>query len=412
MAWTEKYVTTSGTEAWATNSSSAPSSLAEAIANVAAGQRVNIQAGEYAQTTTSLTFSTAGTTSAPIWWRGYKTVIGDRDTSADSTASTDIPLISFSTGQLVISGGYQIFSSLAVTSACTTTGGAVSVSGTYVDVHRTQITNSANNTAARSITLSGSGSKICLSKLTAHAGADTVATLSGGNNVMLGCSLHGGTDGVNSSNSGSLVIYNIFDDQADDAMRSGSGPAYFVGNSVYSPAGHGYVATAAHGCVLINNYFESVNQAAKVAITQTSGTDELRFFLAGNSFYDCTDTIAGIPEDYSIYGGTLASAAFTAPASDNFTPAKVSRSLAVPAAMEGLSLSVGYAHPGALQPLPDLPSATNVTTDDTVDGVTGTFTVPATTDVKSGTQYGAGGTEFTGTLSASGGGACPVIQAG
>ena len=47
---------------------------------------------------------------------------------------------------------------------------------------------------------------------------------------------------------------------------------------------------------------------------------------------------------------------------------------------------------------PDFPSVTNVTTDDTVDGVTGTFAVPAITDVKSGTSYGAGGTEYTGTL--------------
>ena len=60
----------------------------------------------------------------------------------------------------------------------------------------------------------------------------------------------------------------------------------------------------------------------------------------------------------------------------------------------------------------DYPDVGNVTTDDTVNGVTGTFAVPATTDVKSGTQYGAGGTEFTGTLSASSGGSCPVITAG
>ena len=41
--------------------------------------------------------------------------------------------------------------------------------------------------------------------------------------------------------------------------------------------------------------------------------------------------------------------------------------------------------------------ATKIVSGNTVAGVTGTFTYPAISDVSTGVQYGAGGTEFTGT---------------
>lgn len=54
-------------------------------------------------------------------------------------------------------------------------------------------------------------------------------------------------------------------------------------------------------------------------------------------------------------------------------------------------------------PLIDTPTVGNVTEDDTVRGGAGTFAVPAEADVENGVQYGAGGTEFTGTLTGGGG---------
>lgn len=53
----------------------------------------------------------------------------------------------------------------------------------------------------------------------------------------------------------------------------------------------------------------------------------------------------------------------------------------------------------------DVPAIGNVTADDTARGVTGTFVVPAEADVESGVQYGADGTEFTGTFVGEGSGA-------
>ena len=80
MAFVEKYANfdlatglndgSSEADAWQTP--------AAVIAGVAAGDRVNIkkQASPF-QTSGDLTFSVAGTATAPIWYRGYETTIGD-----------------------------------------------------------------------------------------------------------------------------------------------------------------------------------------------------------------------------------------------------------------------------------------------------------------------------------------------
>lgn len=52
---------------------------------------------------------------------------------------------------------------------------------------------------------------------------------------------------------------------------------------------------------------------------------------------------------------------------------------------------------------PDYPDVTNVLSDDTVNGQQGTYVGPAASDVKSGVGYGAGGNEFTGSYSPTGG---------
>ena len=59
---------------------------------------------------------------------------------------------------------------------------------------------------------------------------------------------------------------------------------------------------------------------------------------------------------------------------------------------------------GAVDFLPDYPSVGNVRNTDTTDGSSGTYAPVAESNVKNGVQYGAGGTEFTGTYTAGGGG--------
>src|SRR3954447_7437305 len=105
MAWTERYVRSdaAGGGDGTTNTNSGANgawTLAEAVANEAAGMRINVRAGTYASTTTSRTFAAAGTTTAPIWWRGFNSTPGDIDSDPTLTK----PSLTFTTGQLSITG--------------------------------------------------------------------------------------------------------------------------------------------------------------------------------------------------------------------------------------------------------------------------------------------------------------------
>src|SRR5512138_3864162 len=103
MAWTERYVRSDaagGGDGTTDAASGANGSwtLAEAITNEAAGMRINIKAGTYTNTTTDRTFAAVGTTTAPIWLRGYKATAGDMDGESTSHGAfidaTEIPYLS------------------------------------------------------------------------------------------------------------------------------------------------------------------------------------------------------------------------------------------------------------------------------------------------------------------------------
>ena len=117
VAFVEKYVTTGGTEAWATNSIGSPSSLAEAFANGVAGERVNILKGSY--TVSGVTLG-AGTASAAIVFRGYSVTPGDLDnlqrTEGGLLPQTNLPTITMSsTSDRIVVGHYNKFINLVIT---------------------------------------------------------------------------------------------------------------------------------------------------------------------------------------------------------------------------------------------------------------------------------------------------------
>src|SRR3712207_3595128 len=128
MAFTERYVRADapGGGDGTTDSNAGANAawtLAEAITNVAAGHRVNVKAGTYATTTTARTMSTAGTTTAPIWWRGYKTTPGDMDGTVSHgtfASGAEIPVFTFTTAALTFSGAHQIVANIDVQGARTT----------------------------------------------------------------------------------------------------------------------------------------------------------------------------------------------------------------------------------------------------------------------------------------------------
>jgi hypothetical protein len=354
MAWTERYVSVAGSGAHDGTSAANSWTLAEAITGVAAGHRPNVLAGTYANTTTSRTFSTAGTATANIWWRGYKTTIGDQDTNNLGVAGTDIPSITFTTGAMTISGGNQKFSNLDISGATTAGGtGLVVVTGVSVDIYRCRFQNTAVNSGARAVTYGGSSTGTIVA---CYAKATTTADrcLSLGTNVMLyGSTITGGIIGANQAAQGQSIGYCIFDSQAGDAISIASSVNANIFNcGFYAPLGNGinFPGATVAKSLITNCYFSTVNQASKAAINNTSGANVGTIICVGNAYFNCTANTSGITESFAIFdNGTLASEAFTDPSNQNFAILPIGQGIGFPGLFENVSLYQGFPDISAVQ---------------------------------------------------------------
>lgn len=360
MAWTDKYCSVAGSGAADGSSAGNAWTLAGAIAGAAAGNRVNMLAGTYSNTSSSITFSTAGSATAPIWWRGYKTSIGDQDSNNVAVAGTDIPSITFTTGHMIVSGAHQIFSNLDISGAYLADGtgqvscGAVATAYFY----RVRMTNTAANSSGRTLDFSGSGAVnliACYIKATTTA---DFAIVAGTYNTLLGTIVTGGTIGLNISTG--QVINCVFDSQAGDAIKT-IGSVTVANCSFYAPGGHGINASSAAQSLFANNYFENVNQAGKFGISNTTGTASDLFVCVGNAFFNCTGNYNGTAEAFVIFdNGTLASQGFVAPTSQNFGLNSIAQKIGFPGVneeFENTAVYSGYLSVGAVQPNPSGGSA-------------------------------------------------------
>lgn len=101
MAWTERFVDAAAVGGGTGTSAGDPWTLDEALSNSAAGMRVNFKAGSYVKNTLFTGFL-GGTAASPVWWRGYKTTIGDLDDifTEQKVDGSDLPLVTV-TGQYI-----------------------------------------------------------------------------------------------------------------------------------------------------------------------------------------------------------------------------------------------------------------------------------------------------------------------
>ncbi len=193
MAWVEKYVSVAGGGAHDGTSEANAWTLAEAIAAPpVAGDRVNVKAGTYANTTTARSLSVTGTTTAPVWWRGYNTTIGDRDSNPALTP----PLLTFTTGLCTFGGAHQIISHLDVIGA--NTGRQLNISGANLTVDRVRVENTNAASGSVAVTNTTSGTNVfqrCWFKATSSA---TRTFQNGVLGNFTGCVFTGGGVGIDS----------------------------------------------------------------------------------------------------------------------------------------------------------------------------------------------------------------------
>ncbi len=310
--------------------------------------RVNVKAGTYANTTTTRAIGIVGTALLKFWIRGYLTTPGDQDANLAAVAGTDIPSLTFTgaTSRLT-TGAHTVLTSIDVTSADTSANGTLNISATTV-LENVRTTNTAANVNGIALITNGNAQLSgCYFKATTTASK----VIAGASVHMIGCTVVGGIIGIATPNG--LIAFCIFDSQAGDAItHNATGPTAIINCGFYAPLGNGINITTlpTNGLSIANNYFSTVNQASKSAINNTSGANSDNMICVGNAYFNCTATITGITETFALFdNGTLASEAFKAPASQDFTMLPVGWNIGFPGKFCNTSVFRGYLDVGAVQ---------------------------------------------------------------
>ncbi len=340
--------------AWASFALAASPGVLNGNVVIPQSTRINIKAATYAQTTTSIQPQIFGSAVLGLIWRGYKTTPGDQDTNNVPVLGTDIPSLTFTSGVITGWAGHNKMMNLGISAATGAgTGALINSSGTAITWENCILTHGNANAGAYPLNVSaGAGSSLVGCYISATTTAAQCINAANSSLSVTGCIINGGIVGFLTS-SGVTLFGNVLYGQAGDAAKFTGGTSHsLINNSVYSPVGNGFNFTAipSSGAVIINNYFSTVNQAAKSAINNTTGTNTDLILCIANAYFNCTANITGVTENFSILdNGTLASEAFKTPASQDFTLLPVGWGIGYPGKFENTSAFRGYLDVGAVQ---------------------------------------------------------------
>jgi hypothetical protein len=363
-AWTERYVSVAGAGAHDGTSAGNAWTLAEAITNAAAGQRINVINDTYSNTTTDRTFANAGSDSTAIWWRGYNTAIGDID--SDNTLTK--PLISFTTGFMTVSGANNWFSNIRVTGADTTvTEGVVRVTAPNTRFWRCRFEGTAADADCKPWEASSTGDNAILYGCYFVSNALANCCVCGDDTFITGCVFENGLSGVVMGGGPCTISNSLFINQAAHCVSNITVTSMIViGNSFYSPAGDGVeMAGATSYAQVVNNIFDDCG----VYAVNCAGGVSANVHLFNNSFYDSgTADLNNVYESNQVGNITESASPFTNAAGGDFTldPDSLSAGAGFPGTLENSSGEVGYRDLGALQR--EVTGASNV-----IDPLTGTI---------------------------------------
>jgi len=306
MAWTEKYCSPAGGGAHDGSTAADAWTLAEAIASVAAGNRVNMIAGTYANTTNNRTFAANGTATAPIWLRGYKTAIGDMDGTPTSQRvdGTDIPLISFTTGQFAITGNNYSCSSLAITSA--KSGVTASISGTNIEFARCRFYNTAANSASSSLSLGTNTTFVfhhCYFESTNTATCNIDALKQ---SEFHYCAVKGGDIGLRCGTQNIFIRGCAFRSQATSAITqiANGSIVFIVGCTIRGSMTNGILLGGAAATPGWSYCAENLIVSCTNGINMANATATNNVKRWNNDYYNCTNNEVGFGDSPSFYGQT------------------------------------------------------------------------------------------------------------
>jgi hypothetical protein len=232
MAWTERYVRAdaAGGGAGTADNTADAWTLAEAIANVTAGMRVNIRAGTYANGTTSRNFNVAGN----IWWRGFNSTPGDLDANP---AYADMPLITFTgtSARAQATAAQQRFSAIAFESA--DNSGTFNPSGVGVQVKNC----SFKNTGAGTAFLCGvTGCNVIGCYMETASTTNQCVSMASANQLYQCCFVVGGKWGLSTGFTGCNVVACVVKDSTEQGIYVEGNVSLFVDScTIYNIAQDG-----------------------------------------------------------------------------------------------------------------------------------------------------------------------------
>lgn len=303
MAITERYIDVSGSTTWSDSlSTSTPVTLATALANAAAGDRLNVKAGTYTLSANT-TFATSGTTTSPIIFRGVSatwTVIPVTRTSGNGDINSTLPVFALAAGfYWAGTGSYVIYDSIKITGALTNasglvdlhTGGNRLLHGCVVDNSHTAntviglslgdndtvvnsdayLTGTGYTTSCYAINCNGNSGRILYSRVSVAGTGSGIRLGTGGS--VIGCCIHDvGQTGifVAQTASGNTAIYentlvNILG--AAISITTGTTKPVFIFNNRITDCGtYGYFCADA-----TNIHFDGYNRYDRNTTANTSG---------------------------------------------------------------------------------------------------------------------------------------------
>lgn len=344
-AITERYVTDSGTDTYANSTNPVtPMSWATAIANAAAGDRINVKVGTYSRTGTTDTFTNSGTATSPIIYRGYSSTIGDGylgRTAGGDLITTNMPTITYTTGRLA-TGGFTVLESLNVTAASTSGSGSVNVNTDSV-AKSCLITTTGTNAASVACGLAARAVAFdCDIFLNSASGGNAAITVTGASSRAIANRIKGGVaQGVVCSSSAVIIMNTIFSSTGIGvAMTSTSGAPTIAFNTIVSGGGDGVdIITATTGLQCIVGNMITDNTGAGVDMVSTANSAFIAYmrtrdnssaianggdWITGTNYGAVTTDTGGASTDYVNAGGLDFRLIAASPATSAAMPASAS----------------------------------------------------------------------------------------